>query len=308
MHKAACYRNITLGAVILPYRQDQSLLVTAAFGTKAMRGFHDVPAIVAALFDDIYFLIAVLAHISRPKIPGDGIKAEPPGIAETIGVNLLPITFLITGKGIVLRNGIVLSPLLPIHIDPQDTAQQGAQILPMLLRITTGAAVAHGNVQIAIWAKGDLSAIVVGVRLIKFQQDQFAGPLSLIGIGGGDLKAGYHCPVGVGGSIVDIKIAVVGQIRLKGKAQQTPHSPPIRCLVINIHRHLILLRVAVIFNHRNYASLLYNEKPVGGITRVLQIHWAGEGKVGKGFFNDHFAGILLVTVAVFLRTGPGMGE
>src|SRR5690606_38653305 len=154
----------------------------------------------------------------------------------------------------------------------------------------------------------DLSAIVVGVRLIKFQQDQFAGLLSLIGIGGGDLKAGYHGHVRDGGSIVDIKIAVAGKIRMKGKDQQTLLIPRILYLVLNIQKYLFLLRVAVIFNHRNYASLLYNEKPVGGITRVLQIHWAGEGKVGKGFFNDHFAGILLVTVAVFLRTGPGMGE
>src|SRR5690606_36681661 len=111
---------------------------------------------------------------------------------------------------------------------------------------------------------------------------------SLIGIGGGDLKAGYRCPVGVGGSVVDMIIAVVGKIRMKGKAQQTLLIPPILYLVLNIQKHLFLLRVAVIFNHRNYASLLYNEKPVGGISRVLQIHWAGEGKVGKGFFNDQF--------------------
>lgn len=51
-------------------------------------GLAEIPAVVAAFFNEIHLLIEILANISEVEKPGLGIYRGTPGIAEAVGPDL----------------------------------------------------------------------------------------------------------------------------------------------------------------------------------------------------------------------------
>jgi hypothetical protein len=93
------------------------------------------------------------------------------------------------------------------------------KILSVLLRVTAAAAVAQSDVQVAIRAKRELPAVVVGKRL-RLSQDH----VSRIGIAdvwilrrnsvaGHDGVARVVC-------VIDVEESVIGVVRVEGQAKQ----------------------------------------------------------------------------------------
>ena len=70
-----------------------------------MRAFHDVPAEVAALLQDVNFFPAVLAYVGDEQAIGDRLKGKAPGIAQPVGIDFgQPTT---ANEGIVRWNRVL---------------------------------------------------------------------------------------------------------------------------------------------------------------------------------------------------------
>jgi len=93
------------------------------------------------------------------------------------------------------------------------------EILSVLLRVTAAAAVAQSDVQVAIRAKGELPAVVVGKRL-RLSQDR----VSRIGIGDvwilrRNCVASHHGVARVV-RVIDVEESVSGVARVESQAEQ----------------------------------------------------------------------------------------
>ncbi len=75
---------------------------------------------------EIDLLPGALSDVADPQVAGQGIKGEAPGVAQTI------MEYLIA-EGIIGWDGIRTAA---VHIDAQELAKQGAQVLPIALRVT----------------------------------------------------------------------------------------------------------------------------------------------------------------------------
>jgi len=105
-------------------------------------------------------LPVTLPDITDVQITCGTIETEAPGVSQTNS------PYLISADGadvrVVWRIGIWLPT---VYVDTQHGTQQGVLILPIVLRVTSTAPITHADVEIAIWAKVELTAIVIGIGL-----------------------------------------------------------------------------------------------------------------------------------------------
>src|SRR5687768_14496587 len=115
--------HIAASGGILEYRRFKTALVTRALDAwSADRAFHDAPAVVVSLPDDVYLLPVILTHVSRVKQAGQRVERKPPWITEAIRPYLRP-GFHLSHKGIIVRNAIRQRAVLLVHIDPKHLSQ-----------------------------------------------------------------------------------------------------------------------------------------------------------------------------------------
>ena len=79
-----------------------------------------------------------------------------------------------------------------IHIDPQDLAEEGFQVLTILEGIIGGAAVPHHDVQVAVRAKADRAAVMIPERAGNAKQFFLAVRVGLVGVLPADAKTRKH--------------------------------------------------------------------------------------------------------------------
>ena len=108
-------------------------------------------------------LECVLADIGDVEIVA--IEGVAPRIAEAGQENFRRAAAVREGVG--RRDGVGLRP---VHVDAQHLSEQRVEVLPVSLRIAAAAAVAHADVEKAVGAEGDPSAVMVGERLIDAEQ------------------------------------------------------------------------------------------------------------------------------------------
>jgi hypothetical protein len=120
---------------------------------------------------------------------------------------------------IVRREGVRHIAFGIVDIDPENLAEQHAQILAVPVRIALGSAVPETDVEETIWAEQHQPAVVVRVRLL-LEEDG----LSRLGIGDvwivrANLPA-FDVAVAVDIGVVDEEGPVLGEVRVERHAQQ----------------------------------------------------------------------------------------
>src|SRR6516162_7585355 len=97
--------------VILPDRIDQVRTRAAAGGPERMQPFAQLPAVVAALDNQVDLLIEILAHIRRPELASLLVESHAPDIAQAIRVNLR-LHALPADERVIIWNGVFLAGFL----------------------------------------------------------------------------------------------------------------------------------------------------------------------------------------------------
>ena len=87
---------------------------------------------------------------SRTRLLSErAIEGDPPRVAQAIGVNFGAGPFTVDER-VVGRNGVRLAIFLAVDIDPQDRAEQRAEVLAVAEHIVAAAAIPQGDVQVAV--------------------------------------------------------------------------------------------------------------------------------------------------------------
>src|SRR5262249_13407471 len=96
----------------------------AAFpvGPEWMGAFHDRPAVIAALLNQVDHLPQVLAHFAAPEVAGFLVEAVAPRLAQAVGPDLGPRA-IHPDERIILGNAVVLAGLRVVD----GNTEQGAE-------------------------------------------------------------------------------------------------------------------------------------------------------------------------------------
>ena len=246
-----------LGVVIL--KNGGHILSRIAVGRVAMIAFHAIPAEVlaagGACCQPAHFFPGILPHVGDEQITCQPVEAKAPWVTQANSPYLWP------GIGVVYKRvvgGDGVAAVSAVYIQPQDATQQRAWILPVAFRITLAAAVTHADVQIAIRAKGDHAAVMVGKWLGNGQQNLLTGGVSHVGIAAdavaGDVGVAVHV------CVVDEEKAVFLVVGMKGQPQQPLLVAVGANRVLNIQKWCG--QQFSILDDANGAGLLQNEEPV----------------------------------------------
>src|SRR6185437_8367463 len=138
-----------------------------------LRSFHGRPSVVATLLDPMNRLPKLPADIADEQFAGLMVEAHPPGVAEAIGPHFRPRSLHLDER-IIRRNGVVFSPLLMVHIDPQDGGEKIGDVLPRVERIrrVRVPSIARGNVEHAVGAEVEVASVVPTLK--EGKDDLFA--------------------------------------------------------------------------------------------------------------------------------------
>ena len=138
-----------------------------------MKPFANVPTVIAALHDDIHFFKHRLADVPGEQlVVAAAVERNAPGVAHSVGKNFRA-AFLAVGERIVRRKRARISL---VHVDAQDFAKQHGRVLAVALRrmapafVVRVAAIADGDIKIAIRPEGEAARVVVEIRLVDLQQ------------------------------------------------------------------------------------------------------------------------------------------
>src|SRR5690606_35283338 len=166
---------------------------------KTLAALAQIPTVVAPAHDAVDFLPAILPDIARPQVAGFAIEAEAPRVSEAEGVDLgaaalrhgrtTPRRDRATRRReraarrvrVVGDDAVRTLALLPIDVDAQHGAQQGLGVLPVAERIGRRSAVAAADVEVAVRAKREVTAVVIFVGLRHLEQHHFTPRIEDVG-------------------------------------------------------------------------------------------------------------------------------
>ena len=145
-------------------------------GAHALVGsLNDRPPVISTPLDAINHFPLLPTDVAHPKIAGYGVNAHSPWIAQSKRIDLGPRAGRLDER-IVGRDCIRIRPFGPVHIDPQDTRKQVADVLAGIIgrvgRIGIGS-VARGNVEKPILTEGEGAPVVASAQ--PPNDDVFAG-------------------------------------------------------------------------------------------------------------------------------------
>ena len=190
----------------------------------------------------------VLSHVVDQDPAGAGLDGEGERVAQAERPDRP-----------VLAAGRVIERIVvgdrPVGVEPQQLALEGRH----RLRRHPGRLFAQGNVELAVLAEMDRTALVPGghiaaeLRLVvPFEQDDLAARYRDVAPGGEaadavvDVRAGRH--------VADVDVAVVGEVRVEGHADQ-PALP----VAVHLDGHKWLRQERPVFDHPEGSRLLADE-------------------------------------------------
>src|ERR1035441_5518241 len=168
---------------------------TVRTGFVKMRAFADVPAVIAALHNQIHFLPQILADIADPERAGLAVKTVTPRVAQAVGVNFMTrARTVLMRKRIVLGNAVaqfvravaVANPVTGVDVKTQHFCEQGGGALAAAERIATRATITEAEVKKSVRTKREFAALVVAERLRHFQNDALGFQVGLVRLICGD--------------------------------------------------------------------------------------------------------------------------
>src|SRR5262249_13899252 len=141
-----------------------------------------LPAVVAALGDEVDLFVEVLADVGGPQDAGLLVEGHTPDVAQAPRPGFRPRVFAIDER-VVLRNRVVLALALAVDVDAQDLAEKRFEVLAVVEGIIGGATVAESDVQIAVGSEANRAAVVVPERPLDAQDfllGRRVGPVRII--------------------------------------------------------------------------------------------------------------------------------
>ncbi|MCG3118415.1 MAG: hypothetical protein ALAOOOJD_00615 [bacterium] len=121
----------------------------------------------------------------------------------------------------------------------------------------------------AVRAECNLTAVVIGVRLIELQHDLFTQAVGFVRICHADAITRNHRPARRVCGIVDEKIPVVFVIGMKRQSQQAFFITAIVNAVFDVQKSLRYRHICIIFENFDDAGLLNDKQPVGAVAGLL---------------------------------------
>ncbi len=142
------------------------------------------------------------------------------------------------------------------------------------MRVVGFAAVTGADVEFAVLAKQHNATVVIPVRLRELQQDalRFHVRLVFVGLGNGELT--YHAALGVLLRIVDVKLLVQLEVRVKGQPKQPLLILDPRFAVVDVKELNSFLAGLGLGQDHDPTALLDAEQSTGTIRGSLQPEWA----------------------------------
>ena len=213
VHHAADHRA-TIVVAVLERRLDQSVL-RAERHPVAVRALHRAPAIVEAGHAgvrDVHFLPRVLSHVR--DVDQAGVEGEAPRIAQAGGPDLASASA--ARERVVLRYRVRFRG---VHVEPEQLAEQRVRVLRVAVRVAARAAVAHADVQSAVWAEEDMPAVVIGVSRVTDLEDRLLAA-GVRGVGGGIGAEPGDMDVALVIGVVHVEPAVLTELWMERDTEQ----------------------------------------------------------------------------------------
>ena len=267
------------GVVVFEDRIDQILTRSGAPGPEGMPPLAEVPAVVATAGDDVDLLVRALAHVGRPEQARRPVERHPPHVPQAVGPDL-SAGARHPHERIVGWNRVGQARVPAVDVDPQDGAEQRAEILGVAIRIVAGAAVAERDIEFAVGPEGEGAAVVVPERLRHHEQFLLRRRVDAAPVAGrpqpGDDRGARVVPLR---GVIDEALAGVGEPRMEGQAEQ-----PLLVLLVGVDdavaevgEDAARLRTAAAgrrLDHVDDAVLLDHEDPPRAVPRVRHEHRA----------------------------------
>ncbi len=240
-----------------------------------MEALAQAPAVIAALLDNVDLLVQVLADVGGPEFAGLAIEGHPPDITQTISPDFRQ-SILLADERIVLGNGVILARVFLVNIDAQDLGQQGLEVLAIFEGIVGRAAVAQGNIQVAVRAETDGAAVVVPERSLDAQQHLLGGGIGPVRIVLADPEARQHIgPRRFLQGVKDEEFAGLFVIGVKRQSQKAflVFIVVVAHALLNIEKNLGLVGFRVVWEDVDDAVLGGDKDPVGSVAGMGQYQW-----------------------------------
>jgi hypothetical protein len=166
------------------------------------------------------------ASAAKSRCP-PGVEGHPPGVAEAVGVDLVPSGS--PDERVVRRDTVGLRA---IDVDPEDLPEQRPEVLPVPSRrmaspdVAGAAAVAERDVEVAVGAEGDRTAVVVRLGLVDLEDHPLGVRVRPVGRGGPELRyparvvPAHRRPVPERGAVVDEEPPVLPELRVEREAEE----------------------------------------------------------------------------------------
>jgi hypothetical protein len=183
-----------------------------------IRSLEHVPAVVGTDLAEVDLLPLVRADVGDVEVAKPAIEAVAPRVAQAERKYLIGAgrrrERIVGWHRIVARR--VAGKGVAIHVDPQDLAEQGVEILP----VGGWGAVAGRDIEIPIGPKTDPAGLVVLVEgLIDSDDWRDARRVGDVRVRRHLIAADFGVSVGIIDE-VDVEKAVAGEVRIEGKAEQ----------------------------------------------------------------------------------------
>ena len=186
-----------------------------------MQRLARVPPVVAALGDDVHFLVLVLPDIACVQLAGAAIERHAPDVPEPVRPDLRARAGD-ADERVVLRDAVRAIALGMVDVDAKDLREQRTQVLPRELRVVGRAAVAAAQVEHAVGAEEDGAAVVVRVRILDGEEHGLAVGLRGLGllVHGPAREHVVALALLVAHGVVDEERGVLGEVRVEREREE----------------------------------------------------------------------------------------
>ncbi len=256
---------------VLDHRVDPVSLGRAVL-LELVKRLADVPAVVAAARNEVDLLPLVLPDVRRPEVAGLAVETHAPDVAQAVRPNLPARVVLAPGERVVRRDAVRQLAGAGIDVDAENLAQQRAQVLRVVMRVVGLAAVARGDVKLAVRPEQNHAAVVVPIRLRELEQDALrlhVGPVR-VRLGHGELAD--DTALGLLLRVVNVKLSVGRKLGMERHSQQPllVFAPRLALADVKKHFALGLGRVFVLRQNDDGPALLEAEQPPGTVRSRLK--------------------------------------
>ena len=247
---------------------------------EGMQALARIPPVVAALHDEVHFLVGILPHIAGEQLSGLAIEAHAPHVAKARGPDL-GCGLGVVDERIVRGNGVGLAAFAAAHIDADDLAEQRSHVLAVAVRIVRRAAVSEAEIEHAVGAKQHRAAIVIGVRLLHLQE-HLRALQHWHACGRGHVEAREFGAQRLVGRVVQEELMRVGELGIEHDRQQSELVARAVHLLADVHPHLGLggIRLGEVQAH-HATRLLQHVQMLVVAGRLHRLHRTPQRDVGK---------------------------